>query len=66
MTPTAAPPRRPPARFGVIPGLLIGCGLVAHGCHGADVDHEPAVPVPLRGDGPRNEDLTTGDTEITE
>ncbi len=27
-------------------GVAVALGLVAHGCHGADVDHEPGVAAP--------------------
>jgi len=49
VTPTLAPP---PARVTSprrwLPWAVAAAlgGLVAHGCHGADVDHEPAVAVP--------------------
>lgn len=50
MTPTLAPPPVTVVRRRRwLPWLVAAVlgGLVAHGCHGADVDHEPAVAVPV-------------------
>ncbi len=53
MTTLSAPPRRP--RSPTLSAswlfvLLVATGLLAHGCHGADVDHEPTVAVPVEAD----------------
>ena len=47
MTATASPPRRSLTGVLGLFSLIASAGILAHGCHGTDVDHEPAVAVPI-------------------
>ena len=44
-TPTRTP--LPSARWAFAAVAIVLLGIVAHGCHGADADHEPAAALPL-------------------
>ncbi len=45
--PTLVRPAFPGARWAFAAVAVVWLTIVAHGCHGADADHEPATALPL-------------------
>jgi len=61
MPTTVARPHRPStqlpwagARWAFVAAGVVWLAVVAHGCHRADADHEPAVALPLPDSESRN------------